>query len=967
MNKFESSKVFLLILSLFASIFTLIYLVCTGNNYSLINEAMMEMTYSTSLNKSCGINLLYILSFSGVVAYTIFYYFAKYKKNNSQSEVSKTLLPKITVVILGIVTIITYFIWQYEDYIFTYLFLFSLCIYFVNKENILNGIILFIMNIYSLFALYRILTLLGFSVELYDTLLFCVISFILSYFLLKIKISKVILIEQFILPFLLLIYTVDSYGFLSIRKTISIPVLWQVKVLIFGLIFAFLTEAIFLIKKYWGQETSLNKIMSYGACVSIMGYNLCQFVGNIVPDDAHHYSENIIGFHQIFQMGQVPFREFMPVSGFYSVVHGALLQLFGNGLISQYISVDNIFCLLLSLLIVFLLTFHTDKIIRFLISVSFLFPILFPSYSHYDRVLFILPIMLILSLPKLIENKNLWLCAWILTSLFHGLYYPVFGVAVCIGFLPLAVYQFITLVFSKEIINQVKTLKFWFCWVVTLSTVALSYPLLAGMYKLIKLMGNHSAFLGISRFGQHFNSTFMPMTPIIIKQITLYILTFVVPALLVWVTYAFTLKILNLKFNKKLSNEDIKNSCLVFSLVLIPLFSFSYTMLRLEADKIFVRAEAVIIAVLIMLILFAQKYLNTDKNKYYIVGFALCLISISSSWGFTNNGGKLLPRYRIPSSCDFIENDTLYKIGSGFIDSDYYNAIQKMCLNFDKQNNYFGIGPYATYYICDVKGVSFLESLTIRYRAITENAIKSLLENNAIIDIDLDCINNYYYYNWLITSGDYVWNEKLKLFLPNNGKYSTEQVKKINSNAKLNLITVDAGYVPASLAPSLKGLSDDFIDPKLKFTIKNYKNYQRINFEKFIDGNDADFVYIKFEGPLDNYECALHEMTSMYDLKKKCDFIKPFVIHDYNSDKMVQIDYSDNYGVKHSILSHLQRGELLIPLGSAPRWLLHTHSYIDVKILRVNKNKRTINTINQNKIKIKDARFLKLKGVNVDD
>ena len=77
-NKFGKDKIFWVILTVFASLFTIIYLVVTGNNYGLQNEFMMEMTYSTSLNKTCGINLLYILSFLGIVAYTIFYYFAKF-------------------------------------------------------------------------------------------------------------------------------------------------------------------------------------------------------------------------------------------------------------------------------------------------------------------------------------------------------------------------------------------------------------------------------------------------------------------------------------------------------------------------------------------------------------------------------------------------------------------------------------------------------------------------------------------------------------------------------------------------------------------------------------------------------------------------------------------------------------------------------------------------------------------------
>lgn len=971
-NKIGIDKIFWILLTVLASVFAVIYLVSTGNQYSLINETIMEMTYSTSINKMCGINLLYMLSFFGLFAYTIFYFFANYKKSDSQKDISPTLIPKIIVIILCIATDITYILWQYLDHTLAYLFIFTLGVYFINKEKVLSGIVLFISNLYTLFAVYRILTLIGFNVELSDTSIFCAISFILSYILLKFKTSKVLLIEQIILPFLLLIFTVDKYG--SYLQNISnieipittIPVLWQVKVLIYGLIFVFLSEAVLLIKKYWKSDAALNKIMSYGACVSVMGYNLCLFTGNVVPYDAHHYSENIIGFHQIFKMGQIPFSEVEPTSGLYSILHGAILQVFGNGLVSQYISADNIFCLLVALLIVFLLRFHTDKITRFLICVGFLFPTLFPRYIHYDRVLFVLPIMLILSLPKLIENKNLWICVWILTSLLHGLYYPVLGAAVCIGFIPLAIYQFVSLVSSKTFVKQIKTFQFWICWLITLLTVALSYPILEGLYKLIKLLGNHSAYLGISRFGQDFNKFFMMSSPLLLKQVVLYILTFVVPALLVWIAYAFTLKVLNLKANKKLSDNNIKNACIIFSLVLIPLFSFSYTMLRLEGNKIFVRAESVIIAIVIMLILFAQKYLDSNRNKSYLIGFALCLISISYSWGFTNNNNKLRPYYLIPCLHSYVENDTTYKIGTGYIDSEYYSEIKKICPLFDKQKNYFGIGPYSTYYICDVKGISFLEALTVRYRAVSEHTIDYLLKYNAIVDRDIDSINNYYLYKWLITSGNYIWNPKTKLFYPNNGNYNLAKVRKINAFAKLNENEVNVGYIPTTLAPSISNLSDDFVNPKLNFTVKNYKNLQRIYFKDNIYGEDADFVYLEFDIPLDNYDCSLHEIFDMVPVKGKCNFTKPFVIHNYNSDKIVKIIYSDNMNRKHSITCFLQKGKLLIPLGSGSRWLLHKHSFIDVQILKIQKNGK-LQTLSPKEAIIKNAHFLKLKGVGAND
>jgi hypothetical protein len=105
----------------------------------------------------------------------------------------------------------------------------------------------------------------------------------------------------------------------------------------------------------------------------------------------------------------------------------------------------------------------------------------------------------------------------------------------------------------------------------------------------------------------------------------------------------------------------------------------------------------------------------------------------------------------------------------------------------------------------------------------------------------------------------------------------------------------------------------------------------------------------------------------MVNVSKNCNFAKPFVIHNYNPDKLVKIIYSDDKGAAHSTICFLQKGKLLIPLGSGSRWLLHKHSYIDIKLVALQKNGEIKSINSKNDIKIKNIRFLKLKGVGVDD
>ena len=65
--------------------------------------------------------------------------------------------------------------------------------------------------------------------------------------------------------------------------------------------------------------------------------------GAIISSDLHHPFENIIGYSQMFELGQKAFSQYIPVSGMYSVIHGFFLKLFGHGYAGYYHLSTNIF------------------------------------------------------------------------------------------------------------------------------------------------------------------------------------------------------------------------------------------------------------------------------------------------------------------------------------------------------------------------------------------------------------------------------------------------------------------------------------------------------------------------------------------------------------------------------------------------------------------------------------------------
>ena len=68
---------FLLLMVIGGSLFTLIYLAAMGNTNQVYNDIIVEWTSIYSSNKSAERNLLFLLIFMGIVVYGLFYLITK--------------------------------------------------------------------------------------------------------------------------------------------------------------------------------------------------------------------------------------------------------------------------------------------------------------------------------------------------------------------------------------------------------------------------------------------------------------------------------------------------------------------------------------------------------------------------------------------------------------------------------------------------------------------------------------------------------------------------------------------------------------------------------------------------------------------------------------------------------------------------------------------------------------------------
>ena len=947
-----------------AIVFTLFYMVMTGNQPQVFTDITMEWESNLAGNKSAEMRLIYLLSLGGIII-TFLHQFLF--KNHELPIKQKPKISKIIFYTISIICLIQIFWVQKTMVLFGTLLVYTAIIYRCDADNLVEDLILPFVTLYLLYAL-DMFGIFIFGVSPFSYVVAISVAFISSLIYAFIKPQKLflqryILLSQLLTPFLLMVYLKNRYQIDD--KIVEIFLLPRMYIFVFLIIISCLLESLHLIQKYWNKKTELTNIISIGLCISIVGFHIFSNAGTIISLDLRHPYENIIGFHQIFEMGSIPYKEYIPISGMYSVFVGAFFKLLGKGLMSFYSITEDLLFLSIAITVIFLLSRHINRIWLFFMAV---FLLVFHFNLHVwgltnasNRILFVLPIMLLLSNEKLIKNRNLWLQTYLLTSLFHGLYYTLYGFATACAFLPLGVYQLYYFVKTGELKSQIKTFKFWLVWILCLLPVFLSLPLLAGMLKHTLAMSSQTITTdGITRFAQTFG-TYALSEMSIVKSILTYLMTFMLPALFIWLVFYYALN--TTKF-RKFNGEEIQKLFLIISIVILVLISLSYTMVGLVPVTIFSRNEGLLIAGTVMLLVLFYRFSLKDSKYYWLIPGILIILSFSPTWGVMNDKYKLQPYYYVYPDFVDVQNMSKYKLGTGFIHVEMYRDITDICDKIDKNKTYFAKGTFLAYYMCDIKGDSSLEALTIRGHKSFEENKNMLLKHHTVVGTHFNPLLNYYLYRWLLTSGNYIYSPDTKEFIPNT-KYSKGEV--LSANKKFNisesydktniLITNFFEVLPNALGKSISSLGSIFSNVNTDHSSNIHDNYVSIEFPQNIEGYSSDFLYIELADDLKDLSYTLWTGIgkARYYFDYDISWRKYFTRKEYNPDKRIVVSWSDEEGKTYEISAELGNGRLLMPLGAGDGWLLNKHKFINLSIVKDNKNIEFP--------QIKKLEFLKLKEV----
>ncbi|SDH59448.1 hypothetical protein SAMN05421493_10272 [Pseudobutyrivibrio sp. 49] len=914
-------------------IFSIVWLIVNGNGTQKYTDLVYEFTSQTNTNKSPERTLLYVLILVGIVAVSVYYLWVRNKLVNG-SSLSDKILGKNGVLLLSFVVLTAVgFLWRAD--VSTILIIAGVLVVFVhviNAENVLRSLCLYVLLVYAEIALYRIYVFTGGRQNINSLILEIIAGLIVvAINIFKYSIRNINIVASFVqlwIPFSLLIFLQNQYYRNYEYITINVP--RRVTAFVCVVIVLMLLEAVLLCWK--ARRTSYEGLtISIGSLVTIFTLNVFTEKGAVMPTDLHHSFEDVIGFSQIFEKGLIPYKDYIAASGFYSVVNGAFFKLFGKGIVSNLNISNQIFLLCVAVLLVITMVGHVKREYILLIATVF-------SICTYTRTLFIAPIVLILVSDRLIENKNLWLKVWILTSLFHGLYYPLYGAGVCIGFMPLAIWQIYSYWKNGTFKSDVKRKSFWIWWSVTLLPVVASIKLLWNTLLHIRYMSSITIYAdGMVKFAQQVPEGVLDyLTDYPGLRMTIYIASaFVVPALFVVICYAFVLKAG--KFGK--NNTDFFKACIMAVLPIILIVGYSYTIVKLQQGSLFNRNRFLMLPVCILLIVFAIKYL---EGKAKITAICIAVV-IPAMWGgiaMDNIDTSCNAYITVPDGYMYITNDRLGKWGTGFEYRDIYNLVSQ---NYDSVKNdpedttYLGSFPvYGYYYICDVTPVSYIEyGPAVKGYDATKECIDVLKRNPSIVGGTGDiyyspyyALSNYYLYHWLMTSGEYVWSPERAVFIPNTNGLSVDEVQQINKSISTVPDDFDIGLHPNSFGESLDSLEFILTELDAKYGSEIDDGNLVLSFDRTIFGDQADYIYLDFEDITDGEYYSYYSGDEVGEIKSI--FQQMLLKRKYNKGMAVVVEWQDDNQEPHRMRCEMNEGKLLIPLGSGAKWLLHSHDNLSI-------------------------------------
>lgn len=595
--------------------------------------------------------------------------------------------------------------------------------------------------------------------------------------------KQALFISQLPLPLLLLLYTKNAYEYQGEIIRLDYPKAYML------FIFLCILGLYALLFVQYRKRKPGKDFLSVSSAISVFLYGSYIPAGLFVQSDLHHHGEQLLPWQQIVNLGNTAYDGYSPVSGLFPMLIGGVNDLLFGGKATTYAAAFSVLFLLFGAVTIFLIYLHAGGKLTLLFAFLFHMP-------AYCRTWIILPVLLLLMLPSVIRQKRRFLYLYVFCGFLSGLYYPLFGFALIVAVLPFACVQLYSYCKEKTWRADLHSKSFYAETLLLFIPIVLALPLLYRMACHI-LSYSHQTLLadGLSLQSVSVPDWFMPYLSGSVQNVfshaeglraeLYYAVRFLGGMLPVWLFLSLLSAFLHKNRRKKML-ESPAFLGLSAGFLLLPV-CYTYTMVIMDeswVSRLFSRSSHLYLWILgillpILLVRYGTQFLEKKTHIFLLTALSLsvpfiCFYQMRDYQfpvldGTTNQTSACIGEYTanlepFPVTADktAISGDDLAafpNLGCGFMENhvleQLYTYQEQLAIlhQADEELKILGLDSGQMYYFLLNESSLYSGKVSLAKSRETADAVISLIDAHTVIGSDLQPLNNYYIYRYLLENG----------------------------------------------------------------------------------------------------------------------------------------------------------------------------------------------------------------------
>jgi|GEM_PF-3181165 len=751
--------------------------------------------------------------------------------------------------------------------------------------------------------------------------------------------NGVLLTAQLLIPFVLLIYVSNYYSFNNrVIKLVNVKAASLMVVLICCIvvynIFIWIRSA---------RADDWRKVISWPSLAAIAAallYN-APVVSTLAYDD-FHMGEIFLPWQQFISFGLKYNVDFISVQGLLGVFYSSINHLIFDGTIASF----NYSLILLPALLAAGFSIIITKLYgkkRAVYYILFYTPLIFsPVVSRFYMAF---PIILILFNPVFQKYKYKWLLAWIWLSAFHCFYNTTSGTALTLATVPVAVLKLYDMIKSGYFADTFRKKRTLFISIVGghLILLVLMYPSIVGTIRfLLDNSSSNTQAYGVSFFAdfQAAPSWFPQWLSGAARRLVWesvrmggWIGTFTI----------FVALLINFVKIKKTNVNHVNKKLFLFTILIFILLTIPYSFGRIDPQSMSRSGSMTFLCLAGVwpFWIFVKSQMRLKLKYLLIAAVSLGLSSCFITGDYSSYIKNYLHPHTVPANYQLVDGNQIgmEAVGMIFADSNRINEWQTI----RSIMNDLLVSPDESF--ADLSNRSLLFAALNR-KVLTLYSADYVAANASIQDKVIDklelsrppvvllgpsirhdggpsSLRSYRLYRWFLQN-DYLYYERDHIqFLVRKDRFEQLNLPRLDEQTEFDklsdiFLTKDMLYVPASWGSSFQNMQNRF--QRVETSPKLIQVHETSNDEQgwmHINGLDPYYVWQLPELAGKDADFALVTIQ----MQQKQD--KDYRIQTY-FDYKGELNQRDNFFFNGT--NQLEQ-QYLIPLGSAPSWLLGHITY----------------------------------------